>query len=81
MHADTVNMLKNLCYHYGCNVNTTIVDFNLDLEQQHLLVNMLKPGDLSEGRYSCDNNVFYSNSQNLMWNSFFVLENIDFWLY
>ena len=50
MHVYTVNMLKNLCSHYGCNVNTTIVDFNLDLEQQHLLVNMLKPGDPSEGR-------------------------------
>ena len=50
MHAYTVNMHKNLCYHYGCNVNITIVDFNLDLEQQHLLVNMLKPGYPSEGR-------------------------------
>ena len=38
--------------YYGCNVhvNTTTVDFSLDLEQQHLLVNMLKPGDPSEGR-------------------------------
>ena len=44
--------VHSTCY-YGCNVhvNTTIiVDFNLDLEQQRLLVNMLKPGDPSEGR-------------------------------
>ena len=57
MHVHVYTVVHSTCtkiyviINYGCNVNTTIiVDFNLDLEQQHLLVNMLKPGDPSEGR-------------------------------
>ena len=50
VHACIQLFIQHAQKYYGYNVNTTIVDFNLDLEQQHLLVNMLKPGDPSEGR-------------------------------